>query len=301
MTTRNIIKGACKGSFISMAILALLEPFGIDQIEEYRLLFIFCEGVIAVAVSMFSVYMAQLCINFQNDAHTSRWRIAVDNLIIHLFNIPLLSATLLSFNSWMHTNSILTYWMNQGEFSLSGYEYMILSVATISIFVYVVQLYQVFNDRLQSQLDEVMSINELLTTRLDRMQQEMEAIHQDSTDDITPEPISLESTSGGVILTIIPSDIVYIESMSNYADVCYMSNGEVCHRQLRTTMKQLRERLTDFDYLISCHRAYIVNLNFVSSLSMRSGSDYYQLSIFGQEKQIPVSRANTDEIRKRLK
>ena len=38
-----------------MCVLALLEPFGIDQIQDYRLLFIFFEGMLATLVAMLSV------------------------------------------------------------------------------------------------------------------------------------------------------------------------------------------------------------------------------------------------------
>lgn len=86
--------------------------------------------------------------------------------------------------------------------------------------------------------------------------------------------------------------------MSNYADFCYIANNETKHTTLRITLKQIRATLEDVDSIVQCHRAFLVNLNFVVSLSTRSQG--YQLQLFGIEKQIPVSRANTEVIKGRL-
>ena len=102
------------------------------------------------------------------------------------------------------------------------------------------------------------------------------------------------------ILEIDPQNIVYVESMSNYADICYMQEGTMEHKTMRITLKQLRESLSEVECLMSCHRAFIVNLNFVVSISPRV-SGGYQLDVFGCDKQIPVSRTYIDEIKQRMK
>lgn len=302
MTKKEIVKGSCIGALCSMSVLALLEPFGIDRIKEYRLLFIAAEGLLATMVAIVSICFAQLFFNQNAQQTQSRWVMAWQHLVVHLINIPLLSAVLLTFNGWMNAGDLKAYWFYQGEFTLQGYGIMCASVAIISVFVFVVLLILTFNKKLQLQLDEVRAINNMLESRLERMtiEQENQELQSSSHSENLPT-ITLEGSTGGLSITVSPTDIVYIESMSNYADICYMEEGHICHQQLRITMRQLREQLADFDYLISCHRAYIVNLNFVSSLSIRPGSDYYQLHLFGDEKQIPVSRSNTDEIKKRLK
>ncbi len=302
MEKRGILKMACFGGLYSMFVLALLEPFGIDEIKEYRLLFIVCEGLMATVVSMVAVLLANCILPFGNLVNKSRMRIAMENLLIHLFNIPMLSAVLICFLSWSKTGSISSYWLDrEGNFSLDGFWMMALSVTVISVFIYIFLLYIQFNHKLKLQLDDALAINDLLAARLDR-QSEQEEATPELVPSVHADPnIVLESATEGTSLRVSPSDIVYAESMSNYADICYMRDGQLCHHQLRTTMRQLRDQLADYDMLVSCHRAYIVNLNFVSSISMRSGSDYYQLQLFGQEKQIPVSRANTGEIKERLK
>ena len=68
---------------------------------------------------------------------------------------------------------------------------------------------------------------------------------------------------------------------------------------LRITMKQLRESLASYTFLIPCHRAFLVNLNFVASISGRPSTGCI-LQMFQVEKTIPVARAYTKEIHDRL-
>ena len=83
--------------------------------------------------------------------------------------------------------------------------------------------------------------------------------------------------------------------MANYADICYISENETRHITLRITLKQIKETLSEFGYIVQCHRAFLVNINFVVSMTARNPG--YQLQLFGVEKQLPVSRANNDVIK----
>lgn len=138
MTKKEIVKGSCIGALCSMSVLALLEPFGIDRITEHRLLFIAAEGILATVVAIISICIAQQFFNLNAQQTQSRWFIAWQHLVVHLINIPLLSAVLLTFNGWMNANNLTAYWFFHGEFTLQGYVMMCASVAIISIFVYVV-------------------------------------------------------------------------------------------------------------------------------------------------------------------
>ena len=68
--------------------------------------------------------------------------------------------------------------------------------------------------------------------------------------------------------------------------------------QLYITLKQIMESIGGEPFMVQCHRAFIVNLNFVVSLSNRNSA--YQLQIFGTDKPIPVSRNNTAEVKEKL-
>ena len=52
---------------------------------------------------------------------------------------------------------------------------------------------------------------------------------------------------------------------------------------------------TKYIYLIVSKLIFLVNINFVVSMTARNPG--YQLQLFGVEKQLPVSRANNDVIK----
>lgn len=77
-----------------------------------------------------------------------------------------------------------------------------------------------------------------------------------------------------------------------------MYGDEPRHKMMRITLKQIMEALADYRHLVHCHRAFVVNLNFVVSMSSRNTG--YQLEMFGTDKLIPVSRNNTALVKERL-
>ena len=96
----------------------------------------------------------------------------------------------------------------------------------------------------------------------------------------------------------LPENIIYVESMANYADICFLCDDEPHHKTLRLTLKTIMESLAAYPDLVQCHRAFIVNLNFVVTMSTRNNG--YQLTVFGTEKAIPVSRTYTPEVKRQL-
>ena len=57
----------------------------------------------------------------------------------------------------------------------------------------------------------------------------------------------------------------------------------------------LTENIGDHTFLVQCHRAFIVNLNFV--VAMLSRNSGYQLQLFGTDKLVPVSRNNAAAVK----
>ena len=112
------------------------------------------------------------------------------------------------------------------------------------------------------------------------------------------QAVRIEGQGIDATLILAPRNIIYVESMANYADICYIADNETKHKTLRITLKQIRASLESVDYIVQCHRAFLVNLDFVVAVSPRPQG--YQLQLFGIEKQIPVSRANTDIIKSKL-
>ena len=266
-------------------LLSFLQPFGIDQMGHNRMLLIMGGAVLAVVSSAVSFAIVKKL--FHCD-----WNDTKGLLLMHAVNIPLLSALTLSLVSWFTWDSFSKAWYcTAGEFSVINYLKACLEVTLISFFIFILQLYRMRNNRLQQELDEVRAINQLLDDR--------QADEPKDTDNEQPTPCLLTGNAKNAILEVVPERIIYIESMSNYANICYLDGDTLRHHTLRITMKQLRESLAAYTFLVPCHRAFLVNLNFVASISGRPSTGC-TLQMFQVEKLIPVSRSYTQEIHARL-
>ena len=192
---------------------------------------------------------------------------------------------LLTFVSWFNAGNPLLYWfLEDGRFNIWAWGTMSLYVSSVSVIVAFIVIYQVRNDKLLQRLKEVEQMNQRLEARQEEMEEE--------------EMIEFIGQGQKSHLEVSAQSIIYVESMANYADICYISDNEIHHSTLRITLKQVREVLAHIDCIVQCHRAFLVNINFIQKITDRNSG--YQLQLFGLEKQIPVSRANENIIKEKL-
>lgn len=279
-----ITKGAIKNCLFVMLFLALIQPFGIDTIEKGRIPFILAE----TACAFVSVIVALLLSNVvmrSTIKEESLGKAMVHILVFFLINIPILGAMLLTFVSWFNAGNPLLYWLlEDGRFNIWAWGTMSLNVASVSVIVAFIVIYQVRNNKLLQRLKEVEQMNQRLEARQEEMEEE--------------EMIEFIGQGQKSHLEVSAQSIIYVESMANYADICYISDNEIHHSTLRITLKQVREALAHIDCIVQCHRAFLVNINFIQKITDRNSG--YQLQLFGLEKQIPVSRANESIIKEKL-
>lgn len=308
----QIAKGAAKNCLFVLLILALIQPFGIDNMQQGRIPFLLTLSVGTFASVVIAMLLSNLIMR-NSISHESMGRSIVHILLFFLINTPLLGAMLLTIMSWFLAGDPLQYWYTKGgTFNLAAWGTTSLYVSCVSAIVAIIVIYQLRNDKLRQRLDEVEQMNQLLEKRQERIA-EMEDKGMDAETGLqyaceetgaqmserTPKE-KVEFIGQGLKshLMVIPQDILYVESMANYADICYIADNEIHHSTLRITLKQVKEKLSGADYIIQSHRAFLVNLNFVQKLTDRNSG--YQLQLFGIEKLIPVSRANESVIKQKL-
>lgn len=107
----------------------------------------------------------------------------------------------------------------------------------------------------------------------------------------------LSVKSGTQIVTFNPSEIVYIESEGNYLNIHHIKDELIVLTQIRMTLKSMDD-LIDVSYLLKCHRAFIVNLNYIQRVD--GNSQGYTLSLKNTETQIPVSRSFIPRFKERM-
>lgn len=177
------------------------------------------------------------------------------------------------------------YWVDyDGEFTL---EYFLNSFTQNVIWTLFVSIYWYFITRSRMKeykIQELLSLNEVIE-RVEPVKDE--------------QPASVEITGEyKESLTVSPSDILYIESVANYLSIWYFSEGELMQKRIRNTLKNIEELLSDYTFLLHCHRAFLVNTRFITHVDGNSAG--CQLHLFSIDRTIPVSKANIDSLRRIL-
>lgn len=100
-------------------------------------------------------------------------------------------------------------------------------------------------------------------------------------------------------LTIDPNDILYIESIANYINIVYFKDSELCQKRIRSSLKDIESALCPHAYIVHIHRAFLVNIRFVTHVTGNSAG--YKVELFGCDKILPVSKSNVQLFKERLK
>jgi DNA-binding LytR/AlgR family response regulator len=144
-------------------------------------------------------------------------------------------------------------------------------------------------------------IMQLLLTRKNlKMAQELtEHMHHKRRLDALPgQLITICSENKKEDLTLPAADLLFIRSADNYIEVHYLDHETPKMKLIRSTLKNAREDLRHFTAFYRCHRAWIVNLDRVESVT--GNSQGYRLLLNGTDTIIPVSRNLNEELNNRL-
>ena len=116
--------------------------------------------------------------------------------------------------------------------------------------------------------------------------------------EVTHSPVTLPSDNKNEALTIDPDDLLFIEATDNYVTVFYRKENVVAKAVLRSTLKAQEEALTTIPGIFRAHKSYLVNCNRISNVS--GNAQGYKLQLEGIETNIPVSRKQNEELRRRV-
>ncbi|WP_266366102.1 LytR/AlgR family response regulator transcription factor [Tellurirhabdus rosea] len=116
--------------------------------------------------------------------------------------------------------------------------------------------------------------------------------------DEMPEVLELVSTNGKERLSLLPNQLLYVESTGNYVEVHYLNFMFPQTATLRSTLKEIEEALANQPQFLRCHRAFIINLKAVEKTEGNARG--YQLTLSGSQRQIPVSRSYLEAFDERM-
>lgn len=287
----NMMAGA-----LVFLLLQLILPFNIDEIHEYRLVYLLAMGVITIASGLIAGIFVTYVLKMPMDPKLPLKIVHRNSLFHYLVNIPLLAAALVTFSAYFFFGDVSIAWIEDGHFTLEHYKLFLYYVSSTGVFMYLGTYVRNRNWHLKYKYEEVSAINALLEQRQQELQMQEEGVGENGNTQVSV--CTIKGSTSQSVLEVNPQDILFVESMSNYADVWYIEGDQTSHKTMRITLKQINESLAAERYLVQCHRAFIVNLNFVIAMSNRNTG--YQLQLFGTDKQIPVSRTYTPQVKERL-
>ena len=122
-------------------------------------------------------------------------------------------------------------------------------------------------------------------------------IVNEKNDNTDPKLIHLVDSTGRLKMSISIDSLYYVESQDNYVKIYYEADGKLCNYMLRSTTKAIENKFGE--YLIRCHRGYIVNKNKIKIFRNDRDGMYIQLMHDGI-RQIPVSKSYAQNIQSML-
>ena len=228
--------------FISLGILIFLlifQPIDITELSSKQILFL----VTGLAISTFLVLSINLMILpslFPKAFYNGRWNIKKEILWNWWIMLSLSGSHLLFYAKIFGVLNI--GFADVGRILLIGF----LPVAVLIV---------INQDRLfRSHLRSALELNKKL---LENKQEGERLIHFVS--DYKKDSIS-----------ILPEALVLIKSADNYIEIYYKSEGIIKNQMIRSSLKKAGELTREFDFIIRCHRTFIVNINYINEIEGNS-------------------------------
>lgn len=109
------------------------------------------------------------------------------------------------------------------------------------------------------------------------------------------DAVVLTAENGKTQLNIKIDDLAFIESEGNYIQIYARKNGSIAVSTIRSSISKAEVELAAYSQMMKCHRAYIVNKDFIESVS--GNAQGYRLGIKGSDQAVYVSRQYTKLIK----
>ena len=288
----TIIKERLQSAFIATLFISVFLPFGLGHFGWLRLALL-CGIGISIAIS---VLISELAVDklfrMPNDVSLGSPYIIKRNIIFELINTFLTVSLMCIFLDAFANNDVVD---NHFSWATLGSVILINAFTTLVIHVYWRSVYK--KRYLIRQLEEAQLLNGVLQER-----QRKETIEKP-----LPQPTSTANSDDTICisgatkesLNVHPSQVVFVSSEGNYVRIHYIADGSLHNMLIRTSMKNVSDLICRLPYIMQCHRAFIVNLRYVTKVESRS-SGIALVMRYGDEN-VLVSKQYTAEVKERIK
>ncbi|MBU3917992.1 LytTR family transcriptional regulator DNA-binding domain-containing protein [bacterium] len=258
--------------FFIFLFLAFFQPFGIEAISRYKILFLSGFGFITFISMMINFFVVPVF--FPAFFNYDEWCIK-NHLVFLLGNVLLISIFNWLYDSQMGQNISKSH---------SPFQFLVYTIGVGTIPMIMVTMY--WERRL---LKKHGLIAKNVSDQLEKQKGDVKS----------EEPICLVAETMKESFQLPQNRLICISSEGNYSKIYYQEQGRVEEKLMRMSLKSVEEHLVNFDKIVRCHRFFIVNLQQIASISGNARSFKLHMEDLGFS--IPVSRSFPKAIIEQLK
>lgn len=256
--------------FLSIGIFAFLfafQPIGISSFTNKKIIYL----VFGIAATIFFILTLNLIVLpslFPKFFNTNKWDIKRE----------------IFWNIWMllsiSSSGLLVYTKILGAIDIQFSDVLkIILIASIPVAL----LITINHDRLlRSHLESAQLLNKKL---IEKKEQYQKLIH-------------FASEYKNDVITLQPDAISVIKSADNYVEIYYEREGALRKHIIRSTLNKAEIATRECDFLIRCHRSYIVNIKRIKEI--QGNSQGYKLYFDNLDFPAQVSQMYLSEFKRRI-
>ncbi|RKY77075.1 hypothetical protein DRQ07_09275 [candidate division KSB1 bacterium] len=273
---RSFITSLLFAVFITL-FLAVFHPFEVDYLtREYGQIIYAGYGLITFIVLIIML----VCIPkiAPSVFRESSWKVKSE--IIHILSIFMVIGFF---------NAVYGYFLGYSQLNI--YTIIVFELFTLTIGIIPVTFIIITeqNRFLKKNLELAGVLNSSLSSK------------SETADQILPEDESVVELCSEVVkekIELHPADLLYIKAVENYIEIVTGSRGAQNKKILRCTLKNAEKALGNYNYLVRCHRSFIVNTSRIENVT--GNSQGIKLKLTGCEIPVPVSRSNASKLKAML-
>lgn len=261
----SVLKSFLVGVFVAL-FLIIFEPFHISiwQTPD-KTLKLLGFGLISFVVPVF--YSAVFSFFVSKSSAQDRWNVGKEIISVTCVLV------LIAIGNMFYGNLIRIV-----NISLTSFVYALISVLIIGIFPITFQVLTRHNRLFKKNVAQAEIINQHLQPIVTAQEEEAE---------MTESDITIVAENGKDKVELSPADLLYIESADNYSNIVFTEVEKLKRQLLRSSLKRIESQLSN-EWILRCHRTYIVNLKNV--IKVEGNAAGYKLSLGFNTDPIPVSR-----------
>ncbi len=245
---------------IVFLFLSIFQPFGLDSVENNKILYFGGYGLITMLSTLFNMLVVMNLFKFFFVLEKwTVWKSYIHNIFIILF---------ISFFNWL-------YYENFQKPVDTDYSFLQFVLITLAVGIFP-SLFSIFF------LEQKYRRKNLLLS-----QKVNNHLNLTSSNNSNIENFSLNFANSQTSVKV--NNFVCIKSMGNYVTLYFLEDGNLKKEIIRTTMKKIEDDFAENKIIVRCHKSYFVNLNKVVTTSGNASSLYLHLNEL--DFLIPVSRS----------